>query len=121
MEIYEFVEGFIDVLSVQAVWFLTIIERVSSFIDTILVGIVAANAMDFRDSRYQIMVADELGLALAAMHMVANKVIVGTIVDADMADEMVVEEVVDRIVDMVVGMVADNNPNAEAAELMMTD
>ena len=56
-----FVEVFI--LSVQAIWCLTIIERISSFIDTILAGI-AANAKDFRDSRYQIMVAvDAFGLA----------------------------------------------------------
>ena len=63
MEIYVFVEVFIDVLCVQANWYLTIIERISSFIDTILAGI-AANAMDFRDSRHQIVVAvDAFGLA----------------------------------------------------------
>ena len=63
MEIYVFVEVFIDFFYIQAIWYLTIIERISSFIDTILAGI-AANAMDFRDSRYQIMVAvDAFGLA----------------------------------------------------------
>ena len=63
MEIYVFVEVFIDVLYVQAIWYLIIIERISSFIDTIFAGI-AANAMDFRDSRYQIMVVvDAFGLA----------------------------------------------------------
>ena len=51
MEIYEFIDVYIDdVLSTKAIWYLNIIDRASSFIDTILVGI-AANAMDFRDSR----------------------------------------------------------------------
>ena len=64
MEIYEFVEGFSDALSVQAIWHLAVVERISSFIDTILAAAAAAKAMDFRDSRYQIMVVvDAFGLA----------------------------------------------------------
>lgn len=111
MEIFEFIDVYIDddALSTQAIWYLTIIDRVSSFIDTILVGI-AANAMDFRDSRHQIMVAVVLfGLDQAAMRMVANKAVVDIVIDADMEDEMVV----DRVVDKLVGKVVDNTANAE--------
>lgn len=99
MEIYEFIDVYIDdVLSTQAIWDLSIIDRVSSFFDTILVGI-AANAMDFIDSRQKI--------------MVANKVVVDIVIDADMEDEMVVETVVYKVINKLVGKVVDNTANAE--------
>ena len=112
MEICESGEVFIDFLSVQAIWYLTI-ERIS--IDTIPAGI-AASAMGFIDSRPQIMAAvDAFGLVQAAMHMAANKVIVDIIISVDMVDELVVEMMVDRVVDKLVGMVVDNNADYKVA------